>query len=62
MPDGTSDGMVVMELDRLEETVFALLETWDDYEDEWSIQLNFQHFIQHKKKLLNQKHYVQTKD
>ena len=34
MPDGTSDGMVVMELDKLEETVFALLETWDDYEGE----------------------------
>jgi hypothetical protein len=34
MPDGTTDGMVVMELDKLEETVFALLETWDDYEGE----------------------------
>lgn len=32
MPDGTTDGMVVMELDKLEETVFALLETWDEYE------------------------------
>ena len=34
MPDGTTDGMVVMELDKLEETVFALLETWDEYEGE----------------------------
>lgn len=34
MPDGTTDGMVVMELDRLEETVYALLETWDEYDEE----------------------------
>lgn len=34
MPDGTSDGMVVMELDKLEETIFALIETWDDYDEE----------------------------
>lgn len=34
MPDGTSDGLVVMELDRLEETVFALLETWEEYDEE----------------------------
>jgi len=29
MPDGTSNGLVVMELDKLEEIVFALIETWD---------------------------------
>jgi hypothetical protein len=29
MPDGTSNGLVVMELDKLEEIVFALLETWE---------------------------------
>lgn len=34
MPDGTTDGLVVMELDRLEETVFALLETWEEYDEE----------------------------
>ena len=30
MPDGTSNGLVVMELDKLEEIVFALIETWDN--------------------------------
>jgi len=29
MPDGTSNGLVIMELDKLEEIVFALIETWD---------------------------------
>ena len=29
MPDCTSNGLVVMELDKLEEIVFALIETWD---------------------------------
>jgi len=28
MPDGTSNGLVVVELDKLDEVVFALLETW----------------------------------
>jgi hypothetical protein len=32
MPDGTSNGLVVMELDKLEEIVFALIETWDSKE------------------------------
>jgi len=30
MPDGTSNGLVVMELDKLEEIVFALIETRDN--------------------------------
>jgi len=29
MPDGTSNGLVVVELDKLDEVVFALLETWE---------------------------------
>ena len=29
MPDGTSNGLVVMELAKLEENVFGLTETWD---------------------------------
>ena len=29
MPDGTSNGLVVVELDNLDEVVFALLETWE---------------------------------
>ena len=29
MPDGTSNGLVVIELDKLDEVVFALLETWE---------------------------------
>jgi len=29
MPDGTSNGLVVVELDKLNEVVFALLETWE---------------------------------
>jgi hypothetical protein len=29
MPDGTSNGLVVVELDKLDEIVFALLETWE---------------------------------
>jgi hypothetical protein len=30
MPDGTSNGLVVVELDKLDEVVFALLETWEE--------------------------------
>lgn len=30
MPDGTSNGLVVVELDKLNEVVFALLETWEE--------------------------------
>jgi hypothetical protein len=29
MPDGTSNGLVVVELDKLDEVVFALLDTWE---------------------------------
>jgi len=29
MPDGTSNGLVIVELDKLDEVVFALLETWE---------------------------------
>ena len=29
MPDGTSNGLVVVELDKLDEVVFALLKTWE---------------------------------
>jgi len=28
MPDGTSNGLVIVELDKLDEVVFALLKTW----------------------------------
>ena len=29
MPDGVNNGLVVMELDKLEETIYAFLETWE---------------------------------
>lgn len=29
MPDGTTNGLVIVELDKLDEIVFALLETWE---------------------------------
>lgn len=30
MPDGTTNGLVIVELDKLDEVVFALLETWEE--------------------------------
>ena len=32
MPDGTTNGLVIFELDKLEETVYAFLETWENNE------------------------------
>lgn len=30
MPDGTTNGLVIVELDKLDEIVFALLDTWEE--------------------------------
>ena len=30
MPDGTTNGLVVCELDKLQEVVYAFLETWEN--------------------------------
>ncbi len=30
MPDGTTNGLVIFELDKLEEVVFSFLETWEE--------------------------------
>jgi len=30
MPDGTTNGLVIVELDKLDEIIFALLDTWEE--------------------------------
>ena len=32
MPDGSTNGLVIFELDKLEETIYAFLETWENNE------------------------------